>query len=313
MRIPIFLFLGLLESGKTAFIKQLLQKPVFADGKDTLVIACEEGIEEYEKLQLEKNHITLVTVDSEVELTSSYIKKLNSQYTPQRVIIEYNGMWQLEKVFTLDLPNDWFIYQVMNLINAETFSLYMANMRSIMMEHCRYSDLVIINRTVEETSISSIRGTVKAVNSRAKLFIASSTFEMEAVKEVLPYNLEEELIEIADEHYGLWYIDLWENPERYDKKKFKVSGLFFQQPDDPKDRFSFGRFAMPCCEEDITFMGVYCHNIGKPKFHDQDSIQIVAEVRYEKEAVYQGEAGPVLYVKSIERAATAQSEFVIFN
>ena len=54
MKIPVFLFNGLLESGKTAFISQMLKKPVFEDGNKTVVICCEEGVEEYDTKLLEK-------------------------------------------------------------------------------------------------------------------------------------------------------------------------------------------------------------------------------------------------------------------
>ena len=313
MKIPIFLFNGLLEAGKTAFIRSMLTKPVFADGQNTLVILCEEGIEAYNEGFFKKNHISLVGLDEAADLTDELMQALSEKYNPQRVIIEYNGMWDVSTVFELNYPKDWFLYEIMTLVNGETFNLYMNNMRSIMMEQFKRTDLVIFNRVSEEMNLTAFRGTVKAVNNEAKLFICTEDFKLEPIKEELPYDINASKLEISEENYGIWYIDMWEHPQHYERKRIMVSGLFFQEPSDPKDRFSFGRFAMPCCEDDISLMGVYCHNIGKPRFHNGDSITIEAEIKYERAEIYNGEMGPILYVKSIQKAERNQENLVVFN
>lgn len=312
MRIPIFLFNGLLESGKTAFINEMLKKPVFGDGKKTVVISCEEGIEEYDLKALEARNISVVNVEDEEAFDEKLIEKIYKDYNPQRILIEYNGMWEIAKPFEMNWPKDWFLYQVMCLVNAETYNLYINNMRSIMIAHFSCSDLVIINRVNDETNISGIRGTVKSLNPTAKLYEADENFRMEPVKDELPYDVNAEIIDITKENYGIWYIDMWEKQKLYSGKKVRVRGLFFQDPQDPKDCFSFGRFAMPCCADDIALMGLYCHNIGKPRYQNKDSIEVVAEIRYQKEEVYEGDVGPVLYVKSIEKAQENQEELVTF-
>ena len=312
MRVPIFLFNGILEAGKTLFINNLLQKPAFADGKQTLVIACEEGIEEYDEAFLKKNNIALVMIDNEEDLTAAFLKEQNMIYEPARVIIEYNGMWSIDTIFDLELPTNWFLYQSLIIVNAESFNLYITNMRAILIEQFQTADMVIINRVSEGTNLSGIRGTVKAVNGEAKLFTINDKWEMEAVEEELPYDINAEIIEVPDEYYGIWYIDMWEEPKNYVGKKVMVQGLFFQEATDPKDRFTFGRFAMPCCAEDISLMGLYCHSIGKPKFQSRDSVKITAEVRWGEAPVYEGE-GPILYVKKVELASAPQAELVTFN
>lgn len=313
MRIPIFLFNGLLEAGKTSFMDYMLKKPVFADGQNTLVIACEEGIEEYDADYCEKNHITVVQVEDEEALTDAFIKEIAKKYNPQRVLIEYNGMWDMAVPFELNYPKGWFMYEVITLVNAETFNVYLNNMRGIMMEHFKCADLVVFNRVAEDMNPSSFRATVKAVNGQAKVFMCDNEFALDPIKEELPYDIKADVIEVQDKDYGIWYIDLWETPNRYMNKKVKVNGLFFHDDNEPKDRFTFGRFAMPCCADDIALMGLYCHNIGKPRYVNRDSISVLAEIHYEKAEVYNDDMGPVLYVKSIEQADKNQEDLVTFN
>lgn len=313
LRIPIFLFNGFLEAGKTSFMSHMLNKPVFADGNNTLVIRCEEGIEEYDETFLKENHISLVTLDEEIDLTDKLLLDLAEKCKPARVLIEYNGMWDITKFFDLNYPSGWFLYQIITLVNAETFNLYVNNMRSLMMEQFRCADLVLINRVNDTMNLSNFRGSVKAVNNQAKLFICTEDFKLDPVQEELPYDVNAEVLEIEKEHYGTWYIDLWEKPQLYMNKKVKVNGLFFQDPSDPKDRFTFGRFAMPCCADDIALMGLYCHNIGKPRFQNKDSIAVEAVIKYEPAEVYNGDPGPILYVKKIQKSEQNQDDLVTFS
>ena len=46
MTIPVYVFAGFLESGKTQFIKDTLLDPGFTENEKTLIVCCEEGEEE---------------------------------------------------------------------------------------------------------------------------------------------------------------------------------------------------------------------------------------------------------------------------
>ena len=46
--IPVYLFVGMLESGKTKFIQETMEDPQFDSGDKTLLLVCEEGEEEYD-------------------------------------------------------------------------------------------------------------------------------------------------------------------------------------------------------------------------------------------------------------------------
>ena len=47
--IPVYVFTGFLESGKTKFIKEILADPNFTENEVTALLLCEEGIEEYDE------------------------------------------------------------------------------------------------------------------------------------------------------------------------------------------------------------------------------------------------------------------------
>lgn len=63
----------------------------------TLLICCEEGEEEYDPHGL--FNVFTNTVEDQAELTPELFKKLEKQYRPKQVIIEYNGMWMMEPLY----------------------------------------------------------------------------------------------------------------------------------------------------------------------------------------------------------------------
>ena len=80
LEIPVYIATGFLESGKTSFIKEILEDHEFTEGKKVLVICCEEGVEEYEEEVLADGNAVLVTVESPEELTTDFLKQLQRQH-----------------------------------------------------------------------------------------------------------------------------------------------------------------------------------------------------------------------------------------
>ena len=90
---PVYLFTGFLDSGKTTFIQETLEDPNFNGIEKTLVILCEEGEVELEPAKFANYNVDIVTVDDEEELTYEYLSLLEKEGEYDKVIIEYNGMW----------------------------------------------------------------------------------------------------------------------------------------------------------------------------------------------------------------------------
>ena len=91
--IPVYLFTGFMDSGKTTLVKETLFENGFADGEKGIIIACEDGDEEYDVEKLSSINMELITMDDKSLFTSEKLKELNSIYKPQQVFIEYNGTW----------------------------------------------------------------------------------------------------------------------------------------------------------------------------------------------------------------------------
>ena len=127
MEIPVYLFTGFLESGKTTFIQDALEGDDFNAGERTLFLLCEEGEEEYHPSRFFGTNVFFETIENEEDLTESNLKKLQEKHKVERVIVEYNGMWGLDSLYQA-MPEEWMTYQEMMFADATTFLTFNENM-----------------------------------------------------------------------------------------------------------------------------------------------------------------------------------------
>ena len=296
---PVFLIDGFLESGKTQFLQFTMEQDYFkAEGK-TLLIVCEEGETEYSDELLKRTKTAAVYIDSLEELSQERLLELELLYNPERVLIEWNGMWNLDD---LKLPADWNIYQQITLIDMSTFDLYAANMKSLLYAMVRNSEMIICNRCDGIEDLSGYRRTLKSMCPRGEIVFEDSEGEVnEIAEEDLPYDISADLVEISPEAYGIWYLDCMERRDRYEGKTVEFTAMVLKTPDFPKNYFVPGRMAMTCCEDDMTFLGFITKSREAKDLETKQWVRVKARIAYEYWKDYEGE-GPVLYAESVEPA-----------
>ena len=61
--VPVYLFTGFLEAGKTKFIQETLEDKRFNSGEKTMLLLCEEGEEEYDISAMPCQDIYIRTIE----------------------------------------------------------------------------------------------------------------------------------------------------------------------------------------------------------------------------------------------------------
>lgn len=306
----VFVINGFLDSGKTQFISYTLGQPYFRSKGTTLLIVCEEGDEEYDERLLKATNTVMVTVDSEADIAPDKLIEMDKKYKPSRVIIEYNGMWNYKN---FKLPILWKLEQQISLIDAKTFELYYTNMRSLFAEMVRKSELIIFNRCDKmNEKIPTYKRNVKALNQGAEIVFEDKDGEINAtLEEELPYDVNQDRIDLTDETYGIWYLDALDNLDRYLGKEISYVASAFVPGGFPKGYFVPGRAIMTCCAEDIQFLGFACKYADADKLADREWVKVVCKVGKEFFAGYQGE-GPMLTAISVEPCKAPKEEVLTF-
>lgn len=302
MDMPVYLFTGFLEAGKTKCIQETLEDSQFNTGEPLLVICCEEGVEEFDPTSFASPNVAIEYVEEPGDLTTELMTALEKKHNPKMIILEYNGMWMLD-LFYSRMPENWFVYQEMLFIDATTVKTYNTNMRTQMVDKLQSCEIVIFNRVPLDMDVMELHQMVRAVSRRATIAYEylDGRMDYDQIEDPLPFDINAPVIEIKDTDYAEWYRDLSEEMEKYDGKTVSFKGMVAKGSNPFDKSFAVGRHVMVCCAEDITYRGLVCKGTDQLKLKTQDWIQITAKITIEHHKLYDGE-GPVLTAISVEKA-----------
>ena len=307
---PVYIINGFLDSGKTSFLAYTLSQPYFSIKGKTLLIVCEEGEEEYDPKLLKKTNTVIEYIDSEEQSKGNALLALEKKHQPERIILEWNGMWNFKE---FRMPVTWTLEQQITMIDASTFPMYYTNMKSLLAEMLRKSEMIIFNRCDGIKELSNYKRNVKAVNQQAEIIFEDKNGEVnEIMEEELPYDLKADVINLDNTGYGIWYLDSLDHLERYEGKKIQFIGMVMKPEEFRSNLFVPGRMAMTCCAQDMAFLGFACEYGEANKLKEQEWIDITAKVQKKFLKEYNGE-GPVLEAISIKKAKKPEKEVIDFT
>lgn len=307
---PVYILTGFLDSGKTTFVKDTLMKQDWIEDGPTLLLTCEEGEEVYSDDYLDENGMFLFPIEEREQLNKAFFENCERIYHPAQVVIEYNGMWDLQEIIQEKYPGNWEIQGVYSTVNGQTLDMYLTNMRNLLMNQLTESELIVINRCAEGTDRSGFRRALKVQNPQAQLIFEDVDGNIiPQTEEDLPFDIKEDKITIGDMDFGVWYVDAYEHPEHYLHKELTFLAQTFRPNGMAANMMIPGRLIMACCAEDIRFYGYPC-KVEQPVSLTQRGWERVT-VRFEHEEWDgTGRKQPVLYLIKTEKAARPEEEVV---
>lgn len=310
--IPVYVFTGFLDAGKTKFIQQTLEDPRFNAGERTLLLVFEEGEEEYDFSAYPHQNVYLETLDQET-VTPKALAALAKKYRAERVVAELNGMQMVGDLY-LRFPQEWVVAQEVMFADATTILAYNANMRNLVMDKLTGAQMVVFNRLQKGADTMPLHKLARAANRRVDILYdyTDGTTQYDDVVDPLPFDINAPVITVRDEDYALWYRDVTEEPEKYDGKTVSFKGQVAMLRRDRNNMFAPGRFVMTCCVQDIQFCGVPCRYENSRALAPRAWVQVSAKISAEKHPLYKGDVGPVLTALSVTPADPADPDVATF-
>ena len=311
-QIPVYVFTGFLDSGKTKFIQETLEDPRFNDGEHTLLLVFEEGEEEYDFSTYPHQNVYLEVLDQQT-VTTKQLQALAKKYKAQRVVAELNGM-QLVGDLYMRFPEEWVVAQEVMFADSTTIMTYNANMRNLVMDKLVGAQMVVYNRLKPGADTLELHKLSRAANRRIDILYdyLDGTTAPDEMEDPLPFDINAPVIEVKDEDYALWYRDVTEEPAKYDGKTVCFKGQVALLRRDKNNMFAPGRFVMTCCVDDIEFCGVPCRYDQAKTLEPRSWVQVTAKITAEKHSLYKGELGPVLTAIQVEPAEPANPDVATF-
>ena len=317
---PVYLFTGFLEAGKTKFIRETLCDKRFNDGGKILLLVCEEGEEEYDlapnpnkkKDEADLSNVTVQTVDDPSWLTPDRLSALQKRIVAERVMVEYNGMWQIDALYHA-LPQGWFVCQEIMIADASTFLTYNANMRQQTVDKMTSAEVVLFNRVEPDRDVMELHKIVRAISRSANILYerTDGRLENDQIEDPLPFDLNAPVVEIKDEDYAIWYRDLIEDTKKYIGKTVRFKGIIARDDQLPRGVYAIGRHVMTCCVNDIAYRALAVKADDAERYNTRDWQLITAKIVLENCKLYGGK-GPVLIPVAREKAVAPEREVATF-
>ena len=302
-QIPVYVFTGFLDSGKTKFIQETLEDPRFNAGERTLLLVFEEGEEEYDFSTYPHQDVFMEVLD-QTTVTSKELQALAKKYKAERIVAELNGMQQVGDLY-MRFPEGWALAQEVMFADTTTIMAYNANMRNLVMDKLVGAQMVVFNRLEKGEDTMPFHKLARAANRRIDILYdyTDGSTEFDDVVDPLPFDINAPVIEIKDEDFALWYRDVTEEPEKYDGKSVHFKAQVAMLRRDKDNMFAPGRFVMTCCVEDIQFCGIPCRYAGSKGLEPRSWVMVTAKISAEKHKLYKGDMGPVLTAVEVVKGA----------
>ena len=308
-QIPVYVFTGFLDSGKTKFIQETLEDERFNAGERTLLLVFEEGEEEYDISAYPHQNVYLEVLDQQ-SVTTKELQALVKKHKAQRVVAELNGMQLVGDLYTR-FPEDWAVSQEVMFADSTTFMTYNANMRNLVMDKLVGAQMVVFNRLEKGADTMPLHKLARAANRRIDILYdyTDGTTSFDEIEDPLPFDINAPVIEIKDDDYALWYRDVTEEAEKYHGKTIQFKAQVAMLRRDKNAMFAPGRFVMTCCVDDIQFCGVPCKYADAKTLKPRSWVMVKATISAEKHPVFHGELGPVLTALSVTPAEAAEPDY----
>lgn len=312
-QIPVYLFTGFLDGGKSTFIQSTLEDKRFNAGEKTLLIRCEDGEVEYDPSAFSGSNVYMYSPEEEEDLTEETLTKWLSETKSERVIIEYNGMWQVQTLYDA-MPDDWVVAQEICFAEPSTFPAFNTNIRNLVYDKLKTCDVVVFNRCSDSTDTDVLHKIIRQANRRCNIFYEypDGRSIMDEKKDPLPFDLNAAVVTVEDRDYAYFFSDLMENTANYEKKTVQFKALV---PDEgkpfPDGVFPAGRMLMNCCAADTQFAGLACY-CGKAIKPERGSwILLTGKIRLQRNKLFSGKI-PVIDVEKTEPAIEPEDPVATF-
>ena len=310
--IPVYLFFGFLDSGKTKFIQETLEDERFNAGERTLLLICEEGEEEYDPASFAYPNVYLHTLEDPGQINPEELERIRAKYNAERVVVEYNGMWMVQD-FLMALPETWAVYQAFMFADAGTFEVFNNNMRQLVYDKLSIAEFVVFNRYSDDIDQMTLHKIVRGVSRGIQIAYEYENGDVvyDEIEDPLPFDINAPIVKIEDNDYALFYRDLSEEPAKYEGKTVEFTGVVARNDRMKKGTFAVGRHVMTCCVEDIRYAALVAQWDGVETLNSRDWVHLQAKVEIRFSRIY-GKRGPVLQIKSLEKTQQPENPVATF-
>lgn len=185
MKIHMNIIAGFLGAGKTTFINSLISEGQVEDER-ICVFQLEEGKEKIIE-SLNNNFQIKTKVIREIKELKKEIIFSITEFSPHRIIIEYNGTWDLNELFNMLNERIYRetckVKSVFFVADGKTLNEYIDNMGGFIIPFIQHSDMMVINN-IDNTNKKVLEKSLKKlknINPKAYILEVDNKYILKSV------------------------------------------------------------------------------------------------------------------------------------
>lgn len=185
MKIHMEIISGFLGAGKTTFINSLISERKI-EGERICVFQLEEGKEKIIESSNKNYQVKTKLIKEIKELKEEMIYSI-TEFNPHRIIIEYNGTWDLNELFLMLNEKIYRetckVKSVFFVSDGKTLNEYIDNIGGFLIPLIQYSDILIVNNIDDANKKSLEKGLkkLKNINPQGNVLEVNNKYSLKSV------------------------------------------------------------------------------------------------------------------------------------
>lgn len=185
MKIHMEIISGFLGAGKTTFINSLISERKI-EGERICVFQLEEGKEKIIESSNKNYQVKTKLIKEIKELKEEMIYSI-TEFNPHRIIIEYNGTWDLNELFNMLNEKIYRetckVKSVFFVSDGKTLNEYIDNIGGFLIPLIQYSDILIVNNIDDANKKSLEKGLkkLKNINPQGNVLEVNNKYSLKSV------------------------------------------------------------------------------------------------------------------------------------
>jgi G3E family GTPase len=185
MKIYMDIISGFIGAGKTTFINSLISESK-VEGERICIFQLEEGKKKITERSNKNYEIKIKNIRDIKELKEEMIFSI-SEFKPHRIIIEYNGTWDLNELFLMLNEKIYRetckIKSVFFVADGKTLNEYIDNIGGFIIPFIQYSDIMIVNNidNADKKSLEKGLKKLKNINPQGNVLEVDNKFILKSV------------------------------------------------------------------------------------------------------------------------------------
>lgn len=175
MKTSIDIVTGFIGSEKTTYINEVLKNENVCN-QNIVILSFENGEVTIDRCNITSSVTFIDCSNKNIVVDEKYIGSIIDKYSPEKMIIEYNGTKDIEIIFSIfeskHLRKSCYLENIIFIADCYNFENYFKNLGNVFKRQVSSADKIILNNIhqIDKLNLNTIKRNIESVNCKVSIF-----------------------------------------------------------------------------------------------------------------------------------------------